>query len=81
MLFYWSPLIGTVCTAESSRYFIVANRNTIARVGLDGRSHQVLVTGLRNAVAIDYNYRYSNVMAKIRSPVVCMYRRISKQSH
>ena len=48
---------------NDSRYFIVATGDTVARVSLDGLRYQVLVSGLGNAVAIDYDYRYSHSYA------------------
>lgn len=51
-------LSHNIVAVPESRYFIVATRSTIARVSLDGLRHQVLVSNLGNAVAIDYDYRY-----------------------
>ena len=47
---------------NDSRYFIVATGDTVARVSLDGLRYQVLVSGLGNAVAVDYDYRYRAVI-------------------
>lgn len=52
-------------SVPDERYFIVATRDAIAQVSLDGQRYQALVSDLQNAVAIDYDYRYKNLLVNI----------------
>jgi hypothetical protein len=55
-------IIFIVLVFNEDKYFLVATRSTISRVSLDGQRYQVLISNLMNAVAVDYDYRYVNVI-------------------
>ena len=55
-------IISLATAVAEERYFIVATSTTIARVSLDGQRFQTVLSNLTNAVAIDYDYRYYNIL-------------------